>query len=164
MITSVFVCFLAVMFNISFFREDLWFNRNDGTLQSGDMWVEQTRASIGDYWPMYGKVPTDPAPNLPQIKNKRSDRFSVTVTEAPRDIFVPVAYFPGWTARLNDNVIQTAANEAGLISFRAVTPGIYSLRFDNTIVREWGNAISLFSFMCLLCMYKYYRYQEKKSL
>lgn len=45
-----------------FFREDIWYSYADRDLTTGKVFEEQTRASIGDYWPNLGhKIPRDPA-------------------------------------------------------------------------------------------------------
>lgn len=159
--SAVFFSTLAVVLNTSFFREDIWFKTTDQKMQSGEAWVEQTRASIGDYWPAYGPIPADPA-DTSQVEIVSPHKLRYIVTNAPEDVVLPVSYFPGWTASQDNNKISTNPNKDGLISFEAHNNGSYTIAFENTPAREWGNGITLFSLMSLLCIYKFYRYQEKK--
>lgn len=159
--TAVFFSTLAVILNTSFFREDIWFKTTDKKMQTGENWTEQTRASIGDYWPAYGPIPRDPA-DTSQIENVTAQKLRFAVHNAPENIVLPISYFPGWTASFENKKISTNPNKDGFISFHAQTNGTYTISFENTAVREWGNGITLFSFMSLLCIYKFYRYQEKK--
>lgn len=159
--SAVFFSTLAVVLNTSFFREDIWFKTTDQKMQTGEAWVEQTRASIGDYWPVYGPIPADPA-DTSQVEIVSPHKLFYRVTNAPEEVVLPVSYFPGWTVSQSNNKISTNPNKEGLISFDARTNGSYTIAFENTPVREWGNGITLFSLMILLCIYKFYRFQEKK--
>lgn len=99
--------------NFSFFREDIWFSYNDSDLTSGKIFEEQTRASIADYWPMFGhEIPTDPA----------SGEF--------------INYFPGWKIKQDGKLVDAKADRNGLIPSKDAV-------FANTTVRTIGNIVSL---------------------
>lgn len=160
-VVTLIVVTSTLLLNTQFFKEDLWFNQTDRELQSGELWVEQSRASIGDYWPTFGPIPTTVSERF-TMNNQLVSGSIVPVTSAPQYIELPIAYFPGWSVFHDNDVVESQANKEGLISFTANSVGNYQIRFTNTPVREWGNAISVFSLMVLLCVFKYYSFKEKQ--
>lgn len=117
----------VVLINFNFFRPDIWYKTSDIELITGERWIEQTRASIGDFWPKdAGPIPSEYAP-------KESDEFkliekksNLLVYETKSDQLItnfPVNDFPGWEKIIHEN--------------RAV------FVFKNTIVRTVGNVISV---------------------
>lgn len=75
---ALFVVFFTLIFNISFFREDVWYKVNDSHFLTGVEWDRQRTASVGDFWPKFGHI----------IPNKPSDGKYIN-------------YFPGWNKEPN---------------------------------------------------------------
>lgn len=142
---AVFIIFLTIILNVSFFREDIWQKVSDDELNSGKNWELQTSSSIGDFWPKYGgAIPRAFAPtNLPGVKlvERKSNRvvFRVSVNKDSL-VTLPVTYFPGWASSYPINV-----GKEGLISVK-VPKGehIVNLEFKDTPVRTLGNTLSIF--------------------
>ncbi|MBI3397094.1 hypothetical protein HY045_01310, partial [Candidatus Woesebacteria bacterium] len=63
------ICLIIVVItiglNYSFFGEDIWLNVKDSNLTGGEEWVRQRSASIADYWPKFGVLPTEVASDNP---------------------------------------------------------------------------------------------------
>ncbi len=156
--------FLVVALNLSFFKEDLWFpNLTDAQKLSGENLIAQSGAGIQDYWPIYGKnYPKSFATQKPvydQTKvtlldyQKTSHQFVVNLqTASDSTILLPLVYFPGWQAYLNQRPHPfTIETDLGLIQTK-IPPGLHRLDlvFTNTPIRNASNLISLFSIATLL--------------
>jgi hypothetical protein len=120
---------LAISFNINFFKEDIWYNLTDLELTTGTKWEEQTRASIGDYWPVSaGPILTNPAPIKTkdfELISKTSNKYIFAILSDREDVKYPVNDFPGWS--LNKSEYKAVFN------------------FSNTPIRLIGNLISVIS-------------------
>jgi len=147
---------LAVIFSIflnySYFREDIWYKVSDKDLTTGQKWEDQTRASIGDFWPNFGKkIPKEFAPKsydneILLIKRSNYYRYSVYSNINSTYVF-PVTYFPGWVAYVNDKKTDvTPMGDYGLIGVNIPEgKNTVELKFTNTVVRYFGNILSLLS-------------------
>lgn len=122
LLTAVILASL-IFLNFSFFKEDIWYNFTDYDLTNGQNFIEQTRASIGDYWPLFGhQIPSEPS----------NGEF--------------INYFPGWKVKENGSLIDAKPNSEGLI------PAEGSV-FTDTPVRRVGNIISLTVLVLVLAAY-----------
>lgn len=120
---AVLIVGFSVLLTINFFKEDIWYNYADQDLVTGENWILQRTASIGDFWPLFGhKIPNEPA----------SGEF--------------INYFPGWKQEVNGLLVDATPDERGLILAK-------NSRFENTPVRTIGNTISLISVMLLIALY-----------
>lgn len=142
--------FMAIALNTQFFREDLWRSVTDTQMQTGDMWVEQTRASIGDYWPIYGPIPSnfrqfDSAEVAETIRRSNHLEFAVSTSSATeRDVELPATYFPGWTAQVDNEDREVMPSEQGLIAIKlSGADDTVTLNFINTPIRSAANITSL---------------------
>ncbi|HKB88318.1 MAG TPA: hypothetical protein VKC53_01575 [Patescibacteria group bacterium] len=79
-LVSLIVAILAIVFNLSFFRGDIWYKVSDSYFTTGAEWTRQRTASIGDYWPQFGHK----IPNLPG-----NGKY--------------INYFPGWNNTPDEN-------------------------------------------------------------
>jgi hypothetical protein len=152
-----FALILAVLLNYNFFREDIWYQYNDNDFLEGSAWEEQTRASIWDYWPKFGMIPANSAP--PQFSNQelvyKGSRSAIyNVGNKGGLVSFPIAYFPGWSAKVNNIKTDIFPDKDGLITMD-LNRGNYTVKlfFTNTPVRSLGNAISLLSILILLFIY-----------
>lgn len=87
------------------------------------------------------------------IKNSDTLKFSVEVP-AEDLIEVPITYFPGWTVRANNQIIpQSQTTEMGLVRFK-LPEGNYNIlvEFKDTLIRQFGNIISLISFLTIFLL------------
>lgn len=161
-LTAFTVIVLVMVLNYSSFRPDLWYSYKDSDLTTGDRFIEQTRASIGDYWPKSGSlIPKDPAPD--SFKNqklvyKKSNQVKYELLGLNSEVVFPINYFPGWQGYSDGKKLETFASNKGLVSVR--NPGReVILRFEDTSIRKIGNYItivSLFGFIFLFYKRKSY--------
>ncbi len=155
---------LVIGLNAPFFKEDYWISASDRELQSGERWVDQSRASIGDYWPKYGPIPTEymtvPANTRLIEKGSQMQQYEVTNTTSGVVSF-PVAYFPGWRAYLGqDEEISITPDVNGMIS-STISEGSHTVRlvFTRTPVRVAGEIVSLAS----MCTFLAFLFVNKKK-
>jgi hypothetical protein len=149
-VLSAAIIIFAIILNYSFFREDLWIHTTDREMQSGETWIEESRASIGDYWPKYGPIPTLHASQaFPIIQSSKetsnSREYEILVKEESMNE-LPTIYFPGIVAYDNDSIVPVEPSTNGFAQILLST-GIHYVSFiyKNTNIRTIGNAISLFS-------------------
>jgi hypothetical protein len=152
--TAVIICAFAVFLNVGFFREDLWFEVTDHDMQTGERWVEQTRASIGDYWPNYGPIQEKLSNTLYENslfkKTSSMVSFEVAISE-DKEAVVPVNYFPGWRAFVDGQESHISYDTTGQVVV-PLSEGRHEvvLKFANTPARLIGNAISLVTMLVIL--------------
>lgn len=123
----------VIIYNISFFRPDLWFAVKDSDLTSGPKWTEQTRASIGDFWPKdAGVIPYDPAKSETvdyKLIEKKSNMQVYKIYSDSDSIDFPINPFPGWEQSVSGDQVV--------------------FEFKNTPIRALGNLISIASIIIL---------------
>lgn len=152
---------LAIAINYSFFKEDIWYSVGDSGLTTGERWEEQTRMSIGDFWPKFGgAIPTKPAPESSEwgkLLGKGSNFAKYEIFKGG-EIEFPIAYFPGWKASTGAESIDVYVGKNGLISTQLPEgEQTVTLSFRNTPVRTWGNIVSLTSLLLLGVFYWKFR-------
>lgn len=173
-----YICGLLIIFviaiNISFFREDIWYDIGDSEQFSGKKWEQQIVSSIGDYWPIYATgYPQSPAPNDPvfkegngvgQLLEKRSNNiiYKMVIDSKTSTVQFPIAYFPGWELRSDrQNISIKPTGEFGLIT-GDIPKGEHNiyLYFSNTASRKLGNAISLASIIGIAAFFILRRFKH----
>ena len=163
LITGV-VIIITIVLNISFFKEDIWYYVEDKDMIIGARWEEQTRASIGDYWPKFGaSLPSFAAPLNPEggeLVSKLSNKAVYKVDTEKEEVEFPINYFPGWIASVGAKVQETYPSTYGLITIK-VSQGDRQviLKFKNTPIRIMGNFLSLVSLLTF-GYYMYYAYKK----
>lgn len=153
------IAILSVAFTFNYFKEDIWYKFTDSNLTSGKLWEDQTRASINDYWPVYGKkVPESYAPEAfgnQILIEKRSNYYKYNVyAENETFHYFPITYFPGWNAYINDKKVEIKPfGDFGLISLN-VPPGknMIEFKFSNTFVRRIGDLVSILSLVTIIIL------------
>jgi hypothetical protein len=161
---TIFIIVLTIVLNFSFFKEDIWFHYTDSDLTTGKNWIEQTRASIGDYWPISRPIQIQSSSFLLGDNNAtlHTTNKILYTFEVSRDtpIVYQVNYFPGWKAFIDTKEVPITPNDDGFITV-TVPEGRHNvlLEFVNTPVRTIGNILSI---MTLLGIYLYYLYYAKK--
>ena len=158
---SIVVVAATIFLNTAFFREDLWFKVNDSYYTTGSEWDRQRTASIGDYWPIFGPIPTNSAKESSEywrLVSKKSNYFKFeTKFDQSSELVLPVNYFPGWVAKVDgvDTPI-VPSKEEGRIKLEVPSGNrVVELLFLNTTVRKLGNFISLLTIIVvMLFMYK----------
>ncbi len=134
----------------------------DALTFTGMMTYEQSigaigTTSFGEYLPIWVRdIPTEPDLTDPKgFRNpsglsieRKFNQLDLTLSAPqPYHVELPIFYFPGWRATLNGQPISVTPSEGrGLISF-TIPSGEHHLRlrFTDTPVRWWANAISLLS-------------------
>lgn len=128
LITSLIIA-AAILLNANFFREDIWYDLSDSDLTTGARWEEQTRASIGDYWPTSaGQIPPKFAPTQTadyELISKSSNQYVFEILSDKKNVDYPVNDFPGWSSHKTD--------------YKVI------FNFANTPIRTLGNIISVVS-------------------
>jgi len=159
-----FLIIITVITNMSFFKEDIWYLVDDKDMTSGLRWEEQTRASIGDYWPKFGaSLPSFTAPSNPEggeLVSKLSDKAVYKIDTEKEEVEIPINYFPGWIASVDGKVQETYPNAKGLIA-TTVSKSEHQviLKFRDTTIRVIGNFLTLISLLTFGC-YLYYAYKK----
>jgi hypothetical protein len=109
----------------------------DNQLTQGEKWTEQTRASIGDFWPKSaGAIPSDYAKSETEnykLLEKKSNMQKFEIYEDFSKIDFSINDFPGWDYKIEDNIV--------------------TFTFKNTIERHIGNIISVLSIIFLLILF-----------
>jgi hypothetical protein len=60
-VVSALIVVAAIILNLSFFREDIWYKVDDSFFTTGTEWIRERSASITDYWPLFGhEIPSVP--------------------------------------------------------------------------------------------------------
>lgn len=107
LILAVLVTILSLIFNISFFKEDIWYKVDDSHYITGTEWVRQRTASIGDFWPDFGhKIPDAPS------DGKLINYFPGWVGAAPVNGLIPSS-----GVRFTDTPARRIGNIISLVSF-----------------------------------------------
>ena len=142
----------VILWNLPFFKEDIWFQISDKKQFSGPRWEEQKAASVGDYWPNFGnKLPSAPAPSQPLVENvavgeeliKKTNLAKYKISlDKESDVLFPIAYFPGWTSNLG-KVYPSGDLGLSTIKLPAGRDQKVVLKFINTPVRTLGNTLTL---------------------
>lgn len=151
-IVVLLVVISVIAFNITFFREDIWYTITDKEQFGGQKWNEQIASSLGDYWPNFSKnLPNKPVPQDPgEIRKTSKSAFYRVNLPNPRTVQFPIAYFPGWRVYFDGKEYSVfASGNLGLITVNLpqVENQIVQLRFFNTPIRTIGNVLSLLSLM-----------------
>lgn len=157
-ILGIVIIIFTILLNYSFFREDIWKIVTDREMQSGETWIEQSRASIGDYWPKYGPIPTahstETFPLIQQtVSTSNSREYDLLLSEGKVTEF-PTVYFPGIVAYDNtvDLPVEPSTNGFAQLSLASGNHHILFL-YKNTNIRVIGNAVSLISLILLLLLF-----------
>lgn len=152
---------LLVFTSSSFFRPDIWRHITDTQQFSGQLWDEQRRSAISDFWPAAAtSLPPSPAPDLPQITfgegaitssflGAHKQRYEFDIESSYAKVVFSTVYFPGWTASLDDSPLPTfTSSDLSLISAR-LPRGKHTviLEFKDTPPRTLGNLISSLSLL-----------------
>ncbi len=145
----VFIVLGAFITTVPFFKEDIWHVVSDADMTSEQSLIDQSRASIADYWPVFSSViPTSPAQNAPpgfRLISRRSNELLYEKSDqlAEKDIVFPVNYFPGWIGYVDNMKSPVRTNTDGKIELTVPSNVRYvKLSFLNTPSRIFGNIIS----------------------
>lgn len=155
---TVLITLVSIILTFNFFKEDIWYKVSDIDLTQGQKWEDQSRASIKDYWPIFGeKIPDEFAPKSYDneiLLIKRSNYYKYNVySETDTSYIFPVTYFPGWKAYVNGkNIEAKPIGSYGLLSLNNVPFGknVVELEFSNTIIRKIGDLISFISIIAVI--------------
>lgn len=163
----------AIFFNFSFFKPDKFYtDLSDQQKLSGELWEEQQKAAILDYLPQSAVQPREPAPPAPVIKSgraevsnfiNRSNKFSFNINVLEKtEVEIPVFDFPNWQIKVNKKYIQHTQGRIGRIAIY-LDSGEYYVegRFENTLIRNLANCITVISFIILLVLiFKWKRWKN----
>jgi len=161
-IISLLLILTAIIFNIGYFKEDIWFSKiTDEEKLTGSELIKQSGAGIRDYWPIYGQTyPKNFSFNKPLFlsglgkikefsKNSNSAEGNLVVETEKAQVVFPIVFFPNWQLFINGKIANYELDkELGLI--KAEFPkgeAKFILKFYNTPVRRLGNLVSLLTFM-----------------
>ena len=150
---TLIVVVLAVVLNLSFFREDIWYQREDKDILQGEIWQQQISSSYKDYWSKFGILfPTEPSPLTfgEQVLVRKGSNYASYLSSAgySKTVKFPISYFPGWKASIDGKEMATyPSGDLGLVTVDIIESGIHNveLYFSNTLVRKVGNIVSLVS-------------------
>lgn len=157
---------LVVVFNLSFFKEDIWRSISDEQQFSGSLWDEQIAAALVDFWPTFGNGLPKEAPQKKtffingkgEVLNFMQDTNSLEaeiISESQSTVQFASVFFPGWQGFIDHQKTEVyPSGDLGLITVN-LSPGYHKvlLKFYNTPVRTIGNlftAIGLLTVLVLL--------------
>lgn len=159
LITVMVVLAALISLNAQFFYEDLWFAESDTQQFSGERFEFHASSAVNDYWPTTApKTPIALAPINPLIlegsgsgqlitKDSDSAQYQVEIKSPQAEVSLPIVYFPGWQAQLNQQSVAIyPKGEQGLMTL-PLSQGSHhiDLQFTNTPIRTLGNAITALS-------------------
>lgn len=142
-----YILVFLILLNANYFKYDYWIPKTDQEYFSGDFWNTQRFASLLDYWPVGSKLPDQLAPDMPFYSIGNPPKGGVIV--------YPIVNFPGWQAKVNNQLVPIINHsDQKLISFQ-VPPGPteITLEFTDTLPRTVGNLTSLVSLIILFLCY-----------
>jgi hypothetical protein len=161
--TTLLLAFLAIILNVSYFKEDIWYWDLTDQQKFSDPkgWQNQITSGIFDYLPKSAQYPpAQKAPPGPEFTNgdgkithlKKGTNwldFKVQTASKEAQLRLPVYYFPNWEVKLNGQPIKfDYENKLGLPTFD-ITPGEHKVEahLENTPIRTFSNYFSLFSWL-----------------
>ncbi len=160
---------LTILLNVSYFRpEKFYWGMTDGMKLTGPEWEQQQKASILDYLPVGASEPKEEAPESPIIRGGDANIFSldkgtdwfeskIEVLEGGTSIEFPIFDFPDWQLTANGKPVnKNANNHVGRIEI-TLDKGTYTIdgKLHNTLIRTFGNGLSLVSILILIGIYYY---------
>jgi hypothetical protein len=149
------IAVLAIVLNINFFREDLWY-------KNANFLSQKSESGFRDFWPKFGKhFPDKPAPVLTGISNftKTSNQITfISNFDKPTLTELPIVYFPGWKATINLKPADIIINpNLGQINLDIPAgKNQVKLYLTDTPIRKAANIISLgtIAILVLSCLPK----------
>lgn len=161
---SLVIVLLTVGLNLNYFKPNYYYELTDKEKLSGESFKIQQQAGILDYLPKTAQEPKGPRPEKPEVisgkaevgkftDNSNNWNFTIKVFEKA-NIEVPVFDFPVWKTFLNGKLIDHSnQNRLGRIRLD-LNPGSYTVngRFENTLVRNIANSLSIISFLVFLSL------------
>lgn len=174
-VIATLICILVIIFNINYFKEDIWFsNITDQQKLTGEALIQQSGAGLMDYWPSFGKeFPSKMAPEKPFSINgdiivsnyqKLSNEVNAKIlTQHESNITMPVVYFPNWTLYINNTKTDFQITpDLGLIQFN-LKEGEHDIKlvFSDTPVRTIANIISLLSLVLAIILLRSVKKHDK---
>lgn len=162
---------LAIVLNLAYFSpRDWYYDVDDSTKFSGELWEKQLTISIFDYLPIYSVLPPwEKAPELPEViegnasfsyytKGSHYQMGRVDVLTNNALLRIPLFDFPGMNVfvdgkkvpHVNDNCVGQRYC-LGLVTF-SVSKGshLVEIRLQDTPVRKIGNYLTLISFCAIV--------------
>lgn len=167
-VLSIILIVLAILSTITFFREDIWLDVSDNDLINGQKWEDQTRASIGDYWPVYSviipEMPASVENDWVVLKNKKSNEVTFFLKPSRPDsrIELPVNYFPYWKAFVDGHTSDVLITDSGKVGIQNTEGNEIKIIFENSLPRNLGNLTTIFSFLLIVLYIISRRYEYKK--
>lgn len=156
---------LILVYSSPFFRPREYDGLSDDDIIFGRERTEQQVKSFYDYLPYTVRsVPPEYA-FYPSTSSRSTNYYHDTISlSSPSNISFPVFYFPGWTARVNnDIVVIPPPPDSGLITL-PLSPGNndVTLVFGNTPLRRFANIVSLIA-LVLYLLYAILKPYEKSK-
>lgn len=164
----IFISFLAITLNISYFRPDeFYYDITDNQKLLGVFWEEQRKSSILDYLPKKSLQPREPAQSQPIIRSGKASvsgyqnftnhfQFTLNVSQKSQ-IEVPIFNFPNWQIWINGKkAVIDDNNYLARISF-VVEPGQHQVKgyLENTWIRTLSNLLTVLGFGLLIIVLVY---------
>jgi hypothetical protein len=117
-----------------------------------------TKGEVTPRWmetipPYNSRVGVTPGADWRDVSRTPFSYTGEVTAQNPSRILMPLAWFPGWTVRLDGRTVEAGpAPGTGLIEF-GVPPGSHSVQvaFGRSAARWWGEGISLLSLVGIAC-------------
>lgn len=138
----------AIIYSAPFFRPRNYDSLTDIDIISGSERAEQQVKSLYDYLPHTVKSLPEDYPSYSETSRRTSVSYTDTFSlDKPKNISLPVFYYPGWTAEINGKSFPIPTPpDSGLITL-ALPAGVSRviLTFGETPVRQLANYLSITS-------------------
>jgi hypothetical protein len=165
---GVFWVLLAIGSCVFYFQPKAWFQMDDRTKFSGELWEKQLTISIFDYLPIFAKMPPtvkaseQPWAEMGTVKNEKYEKGSnwqrgkMKVISETAVVRLPVYYFPDWEVKVNNKPTKVDyQNYLGLITFEVPRGEVaWEARLKDTWFRKVGNSLSLLSWGGMIWLWR----------
>lgn len=157
---------LLALFNLGYFRANIWYQITDLEKFSGESWRKQQTVSIFDYLPKSAKMPpAKAAPNLPTTTKqvdfldfKRGSNWQSFKTLSNEESVVTLNLFdyPNWEVKVDGKKVSYERSiDLGLVTFK-LPSGEHKVevKLTESLVRKTGNLLTVISLIIALWFIK----------
>ncbi len=172
-ILTIFLSILIITLGVGFFHPENYYLDSIDEHYIGKEVLSVDDKLPKDYLPIWVKVIQKEKIDTPHFKDgqgevsgytKKTDFVSFKVNSKDGGVVeVPLTYFPGWIARLNDRKVDLLPTDGlGLVKL-SVPAGSSDIKlsFEDTSIRFFSNYLSLGSILILLILFLKIKYENK---
>lgn len=158
-IVTVLLVIFSILLGIGYTSVAYYLERPDSYYTTRSNFIDSTNSpgnAFNTIWFDSSKAKESKRTSLEdkEIKKKEiksTNYFLETEVNSTKKIIINTAYFPGWSVYVDNHKIETYITKNGLFSFE-LEKGVHdvTIRFEETMIRKFAAAISIFSILLLL--------------